>query len=81
MFSPSAPYGSSEAVNALNPSQPGAVNPQQSLLPPNFQSAGSMSNQTPALAGSAAGAAGGLGGAQPNPFGTGQANRLRGLFG
>lgn len=35
-FLPSAPYGASEAVNALSPVQPAATNPQQPLLPPNF---------------------------------------------
>lgn len=35
-FLPSAPYGSSDAANALNPAQKNATNPQQPLLPPNF---------------------------------------------
>lgn len=40
-----------------------------------------MSNQAPAIAGSAAGAAGGLGGPQGNPFGNQRNPMLRGLFG
>lgn len=41
---PAAPYGSSQAANAINKVQPAAVNPQQPLLPPNFTDPGTMSN-------------------------------------
>jgi len=44
---PSAPYGSSEGANVLNPVQPGASNPQTPLLPPNFQDPGTMPSSTP----------------------------------
>jgi hypothetical protein len=37
---PSAPYGQSSAVNALNTVQPAPVNPQTPLLPPNFNDPG-----------------------------------------
>lgn len=37
---PSAPYGQSDAVNAVNAVQPQAVNLQTPLLPPNFQDPG-----------------------------------------
>lgn len=36
-FLPSSPYGSSSAANTVNQAQPAAQNPQQPLLPPNFQ--------------------------------------------
>lgn len=39
-FMPSAPYGSSDAVNALNQAQPAAVNPQSPILPNNFTNPG-----------------------------------------
>src|ERR1700757_1313488 len=45
-FLPSAPYGSSEAANALTPSVPAAFNPQTPLLPPNFTDPGTMQQQT-----------------------------------
>jgi hypothetical protein len=41
-FLPSAPYGASPAANALSPTQPAATNPQTPLLPPNFQSGGTL---------------------------------------
>ena len=37
---PSAPYGQSDAVNAVNAVQPAAQNPQTPLLPPNFTDPG-----------------------------------------
>ena len=37
---PSAPYGQSDAVNAVNAVQPQAINPQTPLLPPNFADPG-----------------------------------------
>ena len=47
-FMPSAPYGASPATNVVNPTQPGARNPQTPLLPPNFQDPGAMQSATPA---------------------------------
>jgi len=41
-FYPSAPYGSSDAVNALNAAQPSVQNPQAQLLPPNFTDPGTQ---------------------------------------
>jgi len=41
---PSAPYGQSDAVNAVNAVQPQALNPQTPLLPPNFSGAGQLPN-------------------------------------
>lgn len=41
---PSAPYGSSQAVNTTNPVQPLASNPQTPLTPPNFQDPGTAVN-------------------------------------
>jgi len=37
---PSAPYGQSDAANAVNAVQPAAQNPQTPLLPPNFSDPG-----------------------------------------
>ena len=37
---PSAPYGQSDAINAVNAVQPQAINPQTPLLPPNFTDPG-----------------------------------------
>jgi hypothetical protein len=78
-FLPSAPYGSSEAANALNPVQPGAANPQTPLLPPNFQDPGTMKTSLQAPTQAATGG---------NPFGGNSVNRNpfsqmfgRGLFG
>ncbi len=39
-FLGSAPYGASPSADVVNPVQPGATNPQQSLLPPNFTDPG-----------------------------------------
>ena len=39
---PSAPYGQSDAVNAVNAVQPQAINPQTPLLPPNFTDPGTQ---------------------------------------
>lgn len=47
-FMPSSPFGASPAANALNPSQPGAANPQVPLIPTNFSDPGTMQNQLPA---------------------------------
>lgn len=44
-FLPSSPYGASPGANTVNPTQPGAMNPQQPLLPPNFQDPGTMQQQ------------------------------------
>lgn len=41
---PSAPYGQSDAANAVNSVQPAAINPQTPLLPPNFTDPGAQSN-------------------------------------
>lgn len=41
---PSAPYGQSDAINAVNSVQPQAINPQTPLLPPNFQDPGTQAN-------------------------------------
>ncbi len=46
-FLPSSPYGSSPASKALSPTQPGAVNPQTPLLPPNFSDPGTMAQASP----------------------------------
>ncbi len=35
-MTPSAPFGTSDAINSLNAAQPIAPNPQQPLLPPGF---------------------------------------------
>jgi len=49
-FLPSSPYGSSPAINAVNPSQPAAMNPQSPLLPPAFSDPGTMgANPTQAM--------------------------------
>lgn len=37
---PSAPYGQSDSVNAVNAVQPAALNPQTPLIPPNFTDPG-----------------------------------------
>jgi hypothetical protein len=48
---PSSPYGTSPASNVLSPTQPAAANPQTPLLPPNFQSGGTLpSGSAPAVA-------------------------------
>ena len=79
-FLPSAPYGASPAANALNPSQSAAINPQQSLLPPNFQSGGTLPGSTPA-------ASNPLSTSSPAPLGNNQNGFfgsnpiLKGLFG
>lgn len=39
-MTPSAPFGSSDAINSLNSAQPIAPNPQQPLLPPGFTDPG-----------------------------------------
>jgi hypothetical protein len=76
-FLPSAPYGASEGANALNPVQPGAVNPQTPLLPPNFQDPGTMTTANAAQMFNPANMGGGPRGGNPfsgmNPF-------LKGLF-
>lgn len=81
-FLPSSPYGSSPAINALNPTQPAAQNPQVPLLPPNFQDPGTMAqSMNPANMNGLPPGAGGAGG---NPFmGRGGQNQMfgRGLFG
>ncbi len=41
-FLPSSPIGGSSATNAVNPVQAMGVNPQQPLLPPNFQNQPTM---------------------------------------
>lgn len=80
-FLPSAPYGGSEAANALSPSQPAAQNPQMPLLPPNFQNMPTM-NASPASPTGATSPS-----KPPNPlssfFGGGGsgAGFMRGLFG
>jgi hypothetical protein len=78
-FLPSAPYGASEAANALNPTQPGAQNPQTPLLPPNFFDPGKMTTSQAAQGMNPANQGG-------NPFmpsGRSSTNNMfmRGLFG
>lgn len=64
---PSAPYGQSDAVNAVNAVQPAAINPQTPLLPPNFTDPGTQASQTSStpLTSSSSGS---LGQASKNPF-------------
>lgn len=52
-LTPSAPFGSSDAINSLNAAKPMQANPQQPLLPPGFTDPG-----TTVGGGAAAGSAG-----------------------
>lgn len=60
-FTPSAPAGASSAANTLNPSQPMGQNPQQPLLPPNFNDPGAMPGGSSAAQNPLAGLFGGGG--------------------
>lgn len=71
-FLPPVPYGASQGVNALNPSQPAAQNPQTPLLPPNFTDPGTM------MSGATQSAA--TGGTGSNPFGGGGGGPVKSPF-